>query len=137
GGGGAIYNAGRMMLISCALEHNTAGSGGAGYNYFSTFGSFHGGEPGGAGGDGGAICDAGQTTTLFDCQFRFNASGAGGMGTAEMPFSQPALGGSGGAGGGGGAIWAGGSVRINGCTFLSNQTGSGGAGGRGRQAGGA
>lgn len=136
GGGGAIYNAGRMTLTDCAFEHNAAGNGGNGYSLI--YGVFDGGEAGGAGGNGGAICDTGKgTTSISDCQFSFNASGGGGMGSTISYYSQPALGGLGGAGGGGGAVWADGPVQMNGCTFLSNQTGTGAAGGRGRQAGGA
>ena len=94
GGGGAIYNAGTMRLTACAFERNAAGHGGTGYSLI--YGQFDGGQPGGSGGNGGAVCDAGQTTTsMVDCQFSFNASGAGGIGsTPTSPFSQPARGGT-------------------------------------------
>src|SRR4051794_5152862 len=75
GGGGAIFNVGSMIITSCNLEHNIAGSGGDSYRLY--FGTLGGGRPGGSGGHGGAICDAGQTETFIsDSQFRFNSSGA-------------------------------------------------------------
>src|SRR3954452_14208504 len=119
GGGGAIYNAGTVRVTACAFERNVAGHGGAAYSLI--YGSFNGGQPGASGGNGGAICDAGKTTTsMLDCQFSFNASGAGGIGsTYSFMYSYPALGGVGGDGGGGGAVRSEGSVRMNGCAFAS------------------
>ena len=139
GSGGAIYNGDNLALNSCVLEHNTAGRGGAGYSLVYSSLSFEGGQSGGAGGNGGAICDAGQRAAFIsDCRFISNTSGAGAMGSAPIsPFSHPDIGGAGGAGGGGGAIWSCSSVRVSGCTFLSNQSGAGAPGGRGNIDGGA
>src|SRR5213075_267374 len=82
--------------------------------------------------------DRGQAATLMsDCHFSFNISGSGGIGSTAGYYLQPIPAGSGGAGGGGGAVWAEGSVRMNDCTFVSNQAGLGGPGGRGSHAGGA
>jgi hypothetical protein len=137
GGGGAIYNTGAMTLTACHFQHNAAGNGSSASPGF-TLGTYQGGLPGGSGGSGGALCDVGKTiTSLSDCEFSFNASGAGAMGSWYPGFSLPDYGGDGGAGGGGGAIWAGNSLRMDGCTFLSNQTGPGGSGGFGGTNGGA
>jgi hypothetical protein len=138
GSGGAIYNAGSLNLHDCILDHNIAGNGGAGYSI--PFGPFDGGSPvkGGAGGNGGGLYDAGRTSTIItDCQFSFNVSGAGGIGRAYPAFSARDVGDAGGAGGGGGAIWAEGSLAMNDCTFLSNQSGPGGPGSSGIRSGGA
>lgn len=139
GGGGGIYNGGKLTLTSCTFQYNVAGNGGAGYSFntFSITPSYDGGEQGGAGGDGGALYDASQTTaTISDCRFSFNVSGRGGIGTST-DFSFPNFGGPGGGGGDGGAVWAGGSMGMTRCTFLSNQTGTGGGGGFGVLYGGA
>jgi hypothetical protein len=137
GSGGAIYNTGRMALAACAFDSNVAGRGGdAGYN--GLMGSFDGGNPGGAGGNGGAVCDAGQaTTSISDCQFNSNASGSGGMGNTMGGVAYPLAGGAGGGGGNGGAIWAAVPVRINDSLFVLNQAGFGGSGGFGVNSGGA
>jgi hypothetical protein len=135
GGGGAICNMGTMSITNCTFEYNAAGHGGDGYSLIiDEFpGPSDGGEPGGAGGDGGAFYDAGQTTTtIVDSHFTCNSSGAGGIGNTEATlYSLPSVGGFGGAGGGGGAVWAEGSIRVKRCTFVANQTGPGGLGGLG------
>jgi hypothetical protein len=145
GGGGAIYNVGAMRLSSCIFDSNAGGRGGAGYIQVEPIFSktIEQGVTGGTGGSGGAIYDAGQGTTVSDCQFSFNISGTGGMGTTGMgltyyPYAvEPARGGLGGNGGAGGAIFAENSMRISGCTFLSNQTAPGAPGGIGVSGGGA
>jgi hypothetical protein len=126
-----------MILTDCAFEHNRAGDGGLCYRL--TFDLFSGPEAGGAGGDGGAILDVGRSITVMsDCYFTLNCSGSGAGGsTNTASLDEYSQGGSGGTGGSGGALMAAGPVSIKRCTFVSNQTGSGGAGGRGSGAGGA
>jgi hypothetical protein len=138
GDGGAIYNVGAMVLTDSAFRYNVAGNGGSGDNFIPSWTPV-GGEPGGSGGNGGAVCDAGQSTTLIsNCHFTFNVSGAGAMGSTDTSiFHEPAVGGPGGAGGEGGAVWSRSSARMNDCTFVSNQTGPGASGGRGITIGGA
>ncbi|SPE54390.1 hypothetical protein SBV1_1860038 [Verrucomicrobia bacterium] len=139
GNGGGIYNAGSLTLMDCDFSQNVAGSGGAGYSQRAGYGPYEGDEAAGPGGNGGALCDAGTMPTIIsDCQFGLNASGAGGAGSTTLDSFQVARGGGDGApGGGGGAIWASNFLSLNGCWFLSNQTGAGGAGGIGSSSGGA
>jgi hypothetical protein len=65
GGGGGVYNAGTLTVQNSSFERNATGNGGNAY----TFPYYYVPQPlgvgsGGAGGNGGALCDAGLTTTL-------------------------------------------------------------------------
>jgi hypothetical protein len=130
GGGGAVYNAGRMSLMGCAFEHNVTGGGGDAGAYL-ILEYLIGDNPGGSGGNGGAVCDDGAAVTLIsDCEFNFNANGAGGRSNVKG-LSLALFGSTGGSGGAGGAVWAAVPIQIAGCTFAGNQSGGGGLGGDG------
>ena len=103
--GGAIYNAGTLVLNGCILATNRAGNGGTA------------GEDGagGAGGNGGAIFNSG-TLTLSNCTLQANQAGTGG---GYNTF------GGGGASGNGGAIFNSGTLVVEACTLNANTSGAG------------
>lgn len=132
--GGAIQNAGNLLLQDCILQDNAAGNGTDG--------------PGVAnGGDGGAIHNlpSPATLTLIRCTFAGNRAGTGGTGDSgvshvvRLPNGQSSYvgenGESGGKGGRGGAIFADGTVTLRECTLYGNYSGAGGEGGSGSEQG--
>ena len=100
GEGGAIYNAGKLILNNCVITNNSSG-GGAG----------NPGNAGGkAGGDGGGIYNSG-TLTMNNCMVAGNSSGEGVDGAY---------------GGNGGGIQNDGTCFLTDCAIDENQTGTGG-----------
>lgn len=128
--GGAIYNAGSLALVNCALTNNSAtggaggsgGSGGPGGGTFAVGGNGGDGAPGGSG-LGGAVYNLGNLT-LINCTFSANAAsgGGGGQGGAGGAGSFNGLAGNGGAGGdgSGGAIFNAANLTIIASTFSTN-----------------
>lgn len=122
--GGAIFNAGNLMLSNCVFTACR-----------STFGgiSLNNGGPGYPAGNGGAIFNSG-TLAAVNCQFLNNSASAGGGGAdgGLNPYPDPiSPGGNGGNGGNGGAVYSLGTAGFTNCTFASNSSGSGGSGGAG------
>lgn len=135
GNGGAILNAGELVLTGCTLTGNRAGNGGIGGNGGNAGGSFPqgaAGGAGGAGGQGGAVFNTGSLS-VNNCTFSGNSAGNGGNGGSggSSFFSGRAAGGSGGAGGGGGALAGDGAMPIDATTVALNAAGVGGAPGLG------
>jgi hypothetical protein len=97
--GGAIHNAGNLLLNRCRIKGNSAGAGGA----------LLGNGPGGSGGRGGGICNVG-TVALVDCVIDGNSGG---------------LSGTGGSGGDGGGICNAGFCVVHRCTLSGNNAGEG------------
>lgn len=115
-GGGAIANAGTLVLMDDAITASDAGAGGA-----------SAGADGGVGGDGGAVFNVG-VATFSGVSFVGDDAGAGGEGG---PPAQGAAGAGpvGGPGGDGGAIAnEGGAITISDSTFTDDVAGSGGEG---------
>ncbi len=109
--GGAISNDGELSLVRCSFYGNfTAG----------LVPSLNGGQPDGAGGNGGAVYST-HILHLEACQFSRNACGNGGSGGGFC-------GGQTGPGGSGGAVFNSGRATVLGCTFDGNSTGEGGPG---------
>ncbi|HEY2081269.1 MAG TPA: hypothetical protein VGI88_00685, partial [Verrucomicrobiae bacterium] len=125
GGGGAIYNTGKLLLTGCSLIANSSGTGGNGG------GNVIDGASGNSGGGGGAIYNAG-TMVLTRCQFEHNATGHGGAAYSILYYSREFPDAEhGGAGGVGGGVCDSGQTTtfVNGCQFISNTSGAGGIGG--------
>ena len=100
GYGGAIYNAGSLVLQKCIFTNNASGNG--------TPVMGNGGGTGG--GDGGAIYNAGNLT-INNCLLQGNFCGTG--------FDA-------GSGGGGGALANAGTCNLSSCVITQNQGGQGG-----------
>jgi hypothetical protein len=143
--GGAIYNAGELILENCVITNNSSGGGNSNPG---NGGGRPGGDGGGIynsgtlsmdncvvagnssgegvdwafGGNGGGIKNDG-VVVLRDCTIRENLSGAGGGPGGN------ALGGGGG-GGSGGGIYNAGKFTLNDCTISANSSGQGSSGGQ-------
>ena len=141
--GGAIYNAGVLVLSDCIITNNSSGDGngnpgngwgkdggdGGGIYNFGTLQANHctiirnmagAGVQGSQGGSGGGIRNAG-ICVLTSCVVRGNRSGAGGGPDAGA--------GGGGYGGNGGGIFNSGTVILNECIVNANVAGQGSGGG--------
>ena len=125
--GGAIHNAGTVLLEGTRIVFCGAGRGGDGGNGMYGFGAGFGAP----GGHGGAIFNTGaqSSLTIKDSLLSFNSAGDGGHGGDTWANTQ---GGNGAAGGTGGAIRIeSGTVRIEHSTLHGNSGGTGGRGGTG------
>ena len=142
--GGAIYNAGNLLLEHCIITNSSSGGG-----------NFPEGNAGGTdGGDGGGIYNSG-TLTMNDCVVAGNSTGAGADGAeggngggikndgtcllTDCVISENQSGngggpggnaiGAGGWGGSGGGIFNSGTMVLNGCIISANADGQGSGGG--------
>jgi uncharacterized repeat protein (TIGR01451 family)/CSLREA domain-containing protein len=102
GRGGAVFNAGTLVVVDSTFRDNTTGDGLCSGNH---------------GGDGGAIYNAGAAT-VTSTTFDRNLTGDGNVGCA----------GTTGTDGRGGAIYDAGVLAVNASTLTGNQTGSAAAG---------
>jgi large repetitive protein len=118
--GGAIYNAGTLVLDNVTVTGNTTGNGENGDN-----GGSGSGDPAANGGQGGGIYNAG-TLTVRNSTFSGNTTGNGGAGG-----NGAINGGQGGSGGNGAAIFTTGTLAISTSTFTGNSTGYAGSAGGG------
>jgi CSLREA domain-containing protein len=116
GNGGAIDNAGTLVLQSVTVSSSTAGAGGAGGTSNTASAS------GGTGGGGGGIYSSGPLDLKSGVTLTGNVAGAGG--TAGSGLGGPD---GGGTGGGGGAVLATGPLTVTAATFTNNAAGAGGA----------
>jgi len=134
--GGAICNAGTLVINRCIIVGNSSGNGGdyAGHggdggaiqNTGSLFlntcilaeNSSGNGSFGGNGGNGGGICNAGLTV-MSNCEIISNSGGTGSGGTVT---------GNGPKGGDGGGVYNAGIMVMKHCVVSSNACGSGTAG---------
>jgi len=139
--GGAIYNAGNLILQHCLLATNSAsggdgGSGGNGGNGGGTLGKGGNGGDGGSGGaaNGGAIYNVGtlvvSDTTIVGNSLTAGKAGAGGTNGTGFTAGYAGSGGAGGAANGAG-IYSSKAVKIFNSTFYANtaQGGNSAAGG--------
>lgn len=160
GMGGAIYNAGKLVVATCNFVKNVAGgrttqsdgaggaiaqSGGSAKITGSTFSSnFAGGGGAGSWGMGGAVYSTGGTLSLTNDTFSGNKAGGtvfgyGGavygdqhVSSTKSQFSgNGAFGTANGSSAYGGAIYAGGGVSAFGGEFSSNSAAGGSSGGNG------
>lgn len=142
--GGAIYNAGTLILKNCVVTNNSSGggnyvqgngggtSGGDGGGIYNAGAlimtncviaeNFSGGGVDGAfGGNGGGLCNAG-ICSLTNCLIVGNSGGDGG-GPGGNAF------GDGGGGGSGGGIYNSGAMTLRNCAVSGNSSGTGAGGG--------
>ena len=138
--GGAIYNAGQIILDGCTITNNSSGAGngnpgngwgsdaadGGGIYNSGTMSATHctifanatgAGMQGSLGGNGGGLMNSG-TCVLTDCIISGNQCGNGG--TADLPV--------GGNGGSGGGIFNSGTITLNECIVVDNMAGQGAVG---------
>lgn len=131
--GGAIYNAGALVLTNCTLSGNGAIGANGGTGGTNGSGSFANPGNGGAGGlgSGGAIYNVGFAS-VSACTFNLNFSFGGNSESAGAINGNNAQNGSAGAVGRGGAIFNadGGTYETTNCTISGNLA-EGGAGGNG------
>ncbi len=113
--GGGIYCAGSLIVTSCIIADNNAGSGGNGGD--SSAGRGVGGD-GGNGGHGGGICCAGSLT-VTDSTISGNNAGGGGNAYTSGYYN-------GGSGGKGGGVYCTGPMIITNSTVSGNNAGGGG-----------
>jgi hypothetical protein len=133
GYGGAVYNAGTLLVSNCSFLENTVagGSGGSGgTNGYGMMASYAGRGAAGSVGAGGAIF-SGRSFVVVNSTFYGNraASGSSYGGGSKIGVGQDA---PSGVGSFGGAVYTGGGGITN-CTFVSNSVtaGNGGDGGSG------
>ena len=139
--GGAVRNAGVMVLRRVTITGNTTSRGGTGSPVTGVVGSGVNAGAGGGGGSGGGIASSGSLT-VSNSTISGNTTGAGGNGgdgTAGFATG-PGLdgqGGAGGRGGDGGGIYTTGISDVADSVITGNRTGAGGLGGNGHGSNGA
>ncbi|CCH31911.1 hypothetical protein ABZ816_26235 [Actinosynnema sp. NPDC047251] len=131
GSGGAIDNAGQVLLARSTLVGNRTGDG-------APAAPVPAGAAGGSGGSGGAVANTG-TLVVRQSVLKDNTTGRGARGAdggaAPAAGADGGEGGDGGSGGHGGAIVSSGSLTVVGSTLEGNRTGRGGAGAHGAPGG--